>query len=200
MEKKARTSYPIHDVIARRWSPRAFNPKKALTKEFILSLLEAARWAPSAYNEQPWRFMLATPDNPQEFADMLDCLVEANQVWARNASLLLIGCIETTFSHNGKPNTTAMFDLGLAVQNLLLECTSKGVFGHVMTGFDPEKARLRYKLPQTVEPIVAIAVGHRATSLDILPEELREAEAALRERKQAYEFTFREVWGNNSGI
>lgn len=199
MEKKARAGYPIHDVIARRWSPRAFNPNKLLSKEFILSLLEAARWAPSAYNEQPWRFILATPDNLQEFADMVDCLVEPNRVWARNSSLLILGCVEKRFSHNGRENSTALFDLGLAVQNLLLECTSKGVFGHVMSGIDHDKIRARYSLPESVDPVVVVAVGHRA-AIETLPEELREAEMALRERRQTYEFTFRETWGNNSGI
>lgn len=199
MEKKARACYPINDVIAKRWSPRAFDPRKIPGKEFILSLLEAGRWAPSAYNEQPWRFIVACRDEVDEFAQLLSCLVEANQRWAKNASLLLLACAQTQFDHNGKENPYAVFDLGLAVENILLETTSKGLFGHVMAGFDADKARTLYAIPEAVKPVVMVAIGYRA-SCSTLPEDLQETEALLRERKQVYEFTFRRQFGDNTGI
>ncbi|EHM13730.1 MULTISPECIES: nitroreductase family protein [Jonquetella] len=199
MEKKARTSYPINDLIARRWSPRAFDPTKAPGKEFILSLLEASRWAPSAYNAQPWRFIVASRAHPDEFQRLLDCLVPQNAAWAKDASLLLVALADTVFEHNGKPNPTAQFDLGLAVQNLLLETTSKGMFGHVMSGFDHQRVIDTFKVPETVIPVAMIALGFPG-KVDALPKELQEAEASLRERKQVYEFTCRNTWGDNRGI
>lgn len=199
LEKKARTSYPINDLLARRWSPRAFDPNRVPAKEFILSLLEASRWAPSAYNEQPWRFILATRDHPEEFAAMVSCMAPGNQRWASQASLLVVAVAALKFEHNGKDNPTAVFDLGLAVQNLLLETTSKGMFAHAMSGFDVQKVIDTYGVPQDFRPVAIIAMGY-AGKLEDLPEELQAAETAMRERKQVYEFTCRGQWGNNRGI
>lgn len=200
MEKKARSSYPISDLLARRWSPRAFVADKIPGKEVILSILEAARWAPSAFNEQPWRFLIAPKDDREEFDAMLSCLVPANAAWCVNACLLIVGLAATKFTHNGRENAWCEFDLGLAVENLLLEATSKGLFAHPMAGFMPQRVIELYKVPEEYKPVVMIALGYPAQPASLADEKLRLAEAAPRERRQIFEFTYRRTWGDNKGV
>ncbi len=119
MEKKAETAYAIHDLLADRWSPVAFEPRP-IPDESLGSLLEAARWAPSCFNDQPWFFLVARRQNEEEYQRMLECLVEGNRAWAQNASVLMITATRTTFRRNQKPNRFAPHDLGLAVGGLLV--------------------------------------------------------------------------------
>ncbi|SMG48579.1 nitroreductase family protein [Dethiosulfovibrio salsuginis] len=197
MEKKARTNYPINDLIVRRWSPRAFSPKVP-GKEIVLSLFEAARWAPSCFNEQPWSFIFACREDPEEFQAMLDCLVPGNARWAVNAPILIVAVAAEKFA-SGRNNRWAWHDVGMAVENLLLEATSKGLFAHPMAGFDQEKVRATYGIPEDHSPVLAIALGYPGEVSD-LPEELQDAESAQRDRKPIYEFTFRRTWGDNRGV
>ena len=147
MDKIAPAAYPIAELIAKRWSPRAFLDKP-IEEEKIMSLFEAARWAPSAYNEQPWRFLIATKEDSYLYTKMLSCLAEANQVWAKAAPLLLILVVKKDFDFNGKPNRWAMHDCGLALENLLLEAVDLGLAAHPMAGFSADLVRSGYSVPE----------------------------------------------------
>src|SRR5262249_35234267 len=125
--KQAKPDHPIHELIARRWSPYAFADRPVSPVD-LRSLFEAARWAASSYNEQPWSYIVATRDNPTEFERVLSCLVEGNQAWAKVAPVLALGCTSLKFTLNGKPNAAALHDLGLAAGNMCLEATARGLF------------------------------------------------------------------------
>jgi len=193
VEKPARTSVVLAEPISRRWSPRAFRPV-AVEREKIHILLEAARWAPSAYNEQPWRFVVALRDTP-EFAPMLSCLVEANQLWAQHAGALMAGLSFRNFSYNGKPNRWYHHDLGLAVENLLLQAMEEGLMGHPMAGFSPARVQEIFCVPREYDPLVMVALGYPGDP-EALPEELRKAELEERTRKEPGELFFEKTWGN----
>lgn len=192
MEKPAQSDYPILDVIKRRWSPRAFG-ERLIEPNKIRQLFEAARWAASSYNEQPWRFIVATKDDEKAFKKALDCLLEANQVWARQAPLLILTATKTTFTKNGKPNRVHAHDLGLAMANLTLQATAMGLFAHQMAGVDLDKMRKTYGMPDDFEPQTACAVGY-AGDPQTLPEPLRKAEMEPRVRKPLVEVVFAGKW------
>lgn len=197
MEKPATTEYSVHELIARRWSPRALAPKP-VPAEALRSLLEAARWAPSAFNEQPWSFLVARREDADEFETMLGCLVEGNQAWARNAGALILTVARTTFSRNDKPNRHAHHDLGLAAANLTVQATALGLAVHQMAGILPDRAREVYGIPDGFDVVTGIAVGYPGAT-DDLPEKLRGAEQAPRQRKPQSEFVFRGAWDRPAG-
>ena len=122
MEKPADTKHPIHNLLRRRWSPRAFSGRMVEANQ-LCSVLEAARWAPSSYNEQPWRFIVATKENPVEFDRLLSCLVEGNALWAQQAPVLMLSVAKLSFEKNDKANRHAIHDVGLAVENLVIQAT-----------------------------------------------------------------------------
>lgn len=196
MEKPADVAHPVHELIEKRWSPIWYSGK-AFEPDTIRSLFEAARWAPSCFNEQPWNFMIATRDNSDEFKKMLDCLVPGNQMWASSASLLILTVTKLTFTQNDKPNRWAHHDIGLAAENLVLQATALGLQAHQMGGFDGEKAKQVYNIPDGYEVVTAIAVGYPGAP-DELPDNLRERELAKRQRKSASEFVFSGAWGTVS--
>jgi nitroreductase len=167
--------------------------------EDIRSLFEAARWAASSYNEQPWSYIVATKDSPEEFARVLSCLVEPNQVWAKAAPVLALGCTSLNFTKNGKPNAAAVHDLGLAAGNLCLEATARGLCVHQMIGILPDKAREVYRISEGVQPVTALAIGYDADP-GAAPEKLRERDLATRSRKPLAEFVFGGQWGTASNI
>jgi nitroreductase len=157
--KKAITDHPIQAVLAERWSPYAFD-SRPVSENDLRSLFEAARWAASSYNEQPWSYIVATKDDPDEFARVLSCLVEVNQAWANAAPVLALGVVSKKFSRNGHDNRVAAHDLGLASGNLLVEATVRGIYVHQMAGILPEKAREVYQIPQDTEAWTALAIGY----------------------------------------
>jgi nitroreductase len=191
--KQAKPDYPIHDLIAKRWSPYAFS-ERPVSAEDLRSLFEAARWAPSSYNEQPWRYIMATKANAPEFERVLSCLVEGNQAWAKAAPVLGIGCASLNFERNGKPNAAAIHDLGLASATLTFEATARGLFVHQMIGIVPDKVRELYHVPEGVEPKTGLAIGYAADP-NTLPEKLRERDLAPRTRKKLAEIVFERDWG-----
>src|SRR5712692_3822648 len=140
MEKPADVQYPVHELIRRRWSPRAFAGRE-VEPEKLLSLFEAARWAASCFNEQPWGFVYALRTERARFDALLGCLVPENQAWAKNAPVLMFSMAKLNFAQTGKPNRHAYHDVGMAVGNLLLEATHLGLVVHQMAGFDIGKAR-----------------------------------------------------------
>lgn len=194
MDKKAPAEFPIHDLIAKRWSPRAF-AAKPIAKEAILSLFEAARWAPSCFNEQPWFFLIAVKEDEGEFGKMLSCLVEANQVWAKTAPLLMISIAKLNFDKNGKPNRHAVHDVGLAAENMSIQAAAQGLCLHQMAGFDTAKTKEVFSIPEGYEPVAAIAGGYPGEAKD-LPANLAEKEAAPRVRKRIHTFAYTGRWGN----
>ncbi len=198
MEKPADTDYPILDVIKRRWSPYTF-ADRPIEPEKLLSMLEAARWSASAFNEQPWRFILATKDQPEAYAKAHGCLAEANQAWVQQAPVLILTATRTTFSRNDNPNRVHQHDLGLAVQNMIVQATSMDLFVHQMAGVDLAKVRSEYNLPDGFEPQTAIAIGYGVNSGD-LPEDIRAKEQAPRSRNVFADFVYGETWGEASPV
>ena len=176
MEKPAETQYPIHDLLRRRWSPRAFSDRR-VDPAIMRSLLEAARWAPSSYNEQPWSFIVATKDDTAEFSRLLSCLVEGNIQWAQHAPVLMVSVARLTFEDDGKPNRHAFHDVGLAVANLIVQATALGLVVHQMAGIFPDKIRELYGIPEGYEAVAGIALGYPGDPQS-LPEELRKRELA----------------------
>jgi len=193
MTKAINADHPVHDLIAARWSPVGFSARP-VPLEDLCSLFEAARWAASSYNEQPWSFIVATKDAPADFERVLSCLVDANQAWARSASVLVLGCTSLRFERNGKANTAATHDLGLAVGNLSLEATARGLSVHQMIGILPDKARDLFNVPEGVQVLTALAIGYAADP-DSLPDHLRQRDTATRQRKKLSAFVFAGKWG-----
>ena len=198
MEKPAETQYPIHDLLRRRWSPRAFSDRR-VDPAIMRSLLEAARWAPSSYNEQPWSFIVATKDDPVEFGRLLSCLVEGNIQWAQHAPVLMVSVARLYFEDDGKPNRHAFHDVGLAVANLIVQATALGLVVHQMAGILPDKIRKLYGIPEGYEAVAGIALGYPGDPQS-LPEGLRKRELAPRERKPLTEFVFSGSWGQTSPL
>lgn len=196
MERPAKTNYPIHELLRRRWSPRAF-AETPVERDKLLSLLEAARWAPSSYNEQPWALLVATKENPPEYARLLDCLVEGNQQWARLAPVLMVSLAKLAFDRNQQPNRHAFHDVGLAAENLVVQAMALGLFVHQMAGIHVDKIREVYALPAGWDPVAGIALGY-AGELERLPEKLRERELAPRQRKPLNTFVFEGRFGQAS--
>lgn len=139
-DKRASTDYPIQEILAQRWSPYAFQDRPVPDAD-PRSLFEAARWAASSFNEQSWTYLLAARENPEQFHQLLSCLVEFNQVWAKAAPVLALGVVSLRFAHNGQANRAAVHDLGLAAGNLLVEATARGLWVHQVLGILPDKAR-----------------------------------------------------------
>lgn len=196
IDKPAAVQYPVHDVIKRRWSPRAFSEQR-IDAATLCSLFEAARWAPSSSNEQPWRFVVATKDDQTAYDRLLACLVEGNRKWAYRAPVLILSVASMNFEDDANPNRHAFHDTGLATENLLLQATALGLVAHPMAGFDIEKARADYKIPSGYEPVAMIAVGYPGDPA-VLPDRLRERELTPRNRRPISNFVFSEQWGQTS--
>ncbi len=197
MTTPADTCVPIHDLIAARRSPRAFD-SRLVDPQIVVGLLEAARWAASARNSQPWTFLVATRDDPEAHARMLACINERNQRWAGSAPVLMI-TVAALNHPDGRPNRFAWHDVGLAVGNLSIQATACGLRLRQMGGFNAELARETYAIPATYEPVTALAIGYPAEP-DILPDDLRERELAPRLRKPLDEMVFGGTWGQKSSL
>ena len=172
-ESERKPSYPINPLILNRWSPRSMTGEK-LNDDEIMSLFEAARWAPSSYNNQPWRFIYAKR-NSEHWDRFFNLLMEANKIWARNAALLVVVISRKNFEFNEKPAVTHQFDAGSAWENLALEASSRGIVAHGMQGFDYKKAGVDLRVPPNFEVMAMIAIGKKGPK-EILPAELQEKE------------------------
>ena len=187
--KNIDTRTSIHDLIASRWSGRAYDPDKFLSREQIISLIEAARWAPSCYGDQPWRFIIfdkATDQTAWESA--LSCLTEGNREWAKNAALLILGCADSILSKNGNPNRWGQYDTGAASENLCLQASALGLMTHQMGGFDAEKSRKLFNIPDQYTPMAMISIGYQLPE-DKIPDDIKEREYNPRSRN-ALEMNF----------
>jgi nitroreductase len=193
MNKPAATDYPVHELLRERWSPRAFSDKP-VPADVLRSLFEAARWAPSSSNEQPWAFVVGTKEDGASHEKVLGALVEANRVWAKNAPILGIAISRLAFARSGQPNRNAFYDTGAAMADLSTEATARGLFVHQMAGFDAKKVIEVFSVPAGWEPIAAFAIGYPGDH-NALPENLRERELGDRTRKPLTEFVMSGGWG-----
>ncbi|HKJ02583.1 MAG TPA: nitroreductase family protein [Longimicrobiales bacterium] len=193
-EKYADTTVPVTPEIRRRWSPRAFDDR-VVSDDDLRVLLEAARWAPSSYNEQPWRFIVARRENEEQFEQLLGCLTPKNQEWARKAPILLLTVASRVFHRNGKPNRHAFHDVGLAMGNLLNQASAMGIYVHQMAGIDPDRARDRYRVPEEFDVVAGVAVGYLGDPEELDDSSRRESETRERSRRGLEELVFQETWG-----
>lgn len=195
MQKPAITQVPIDDTLANRWSGRAYDPSKAVSEKDVIALLEAARWAPSCYGDQPWRFIVwnkATDEAGWQKA--FECLAPGNQGWVKNAPVLFLIAADSFFNHNGSPNRWGQYDTGAAAENLCLQAASMGMMAHQMGGFDPDKARAAFGVPEQFALMAMIAVGYQADISSIEGEAL-DREKAPRSRRPLGELFFKGSWG-----
>ena len=198
MEKLADTTYPIEPLLKQRWSPRAF-ADRPVEVEKLLCLWEAARWSASCANQQPWYLLVATKEEQAEYARLLSCLRENNQLWASQAPVLMVSVAKLSFDMNGQPNRYAFHDVGLAVANLIVQATALGLYVHQMAGFYPDKVRELYGVPDDFEPVAGIVLGYPGDPAT-LPEELQQRELAPRTRKPFEAFVFKGAWGETSPL
>ena len=196
MQKPAPSDFPVHELIRERWSPRAF-ADKPVPRDVLRSIFEAARWAPSSNNEQPWAYMVASRDDKASFEKMLSVLVEFNANWAKTAPVLALAVAELAFAKNNVPNRNAQYDTGAATALLSVEATARGLAVHQMAGFDPEKARHVFGIPAGWEAIAAIAIGYPGDPAS-LPQPLKDREMAPRTRKPINEFVMAGHWGHTA--
>lgn len=180
MIKEAKTTYPVNELITERWSPRAFSAKE-ITSEEIHTILEAASWAASANNEQPWSYRYALRGTPG-FEAMANCLMPGNQVWAKEAAALVLSIGKKTFHKNGVFNRSYLHDVGMANANLITQALTMDIYGHMMGGFDLPKTVSTFGLEENDDPICFIALGYLG-SAEQLSEPFKSRELAVRTRK-----------------
>ena len=197
MEKPADSQYQIHDLLRRRWSPRAFDDRP-IEPEKLRSLFEAARWAPSSNNGQPWRFLVAVKENKAEYDRLFNCLVEGNQQWASRAPVLLLSVATVQFE-DGSVNRHAFHDTGMAAENLVIQATALGLVAHLMAGFRIDQARADCQIPEGYEPVAMMAVGYPGDPAQ-LSDRLRVREVQPRARKSVTEFVYSATWGQPSSL
>jgi nitroreductase len=198
IQKRANPDHPILEVLQTRWSPRAF-ADRPVEPDKLKRVLEAARWAASSFNEQPWSFIVATKEQPDEYAKLLACLIEWNQTWAKTAPVLLVTVAKLTFSRNGNKNGMAKHDIGLAVGNLTVQATAEGLYLHQMAGIEPDKVRATYGVPEGYDPLTAIALGYLGDP-GVLPADMQAMESAPMVRKPLSQFVFTGRWGEASPV
>jgi nitroreductase len=191
-EKIADTLPSVHELIRRRWSPRSFSPREVSAQD-LETILEAARWAASSNNEQPWRFLVARKSDGAAYEKILSLLVPGNQAWAKTAPVLLIMAAKRTFSNSGAPNRYNLHDAGQALAHLFLQATALGLHAHGMAGFDAERAHKELGIPDDYDLGAAVALGYLA-SPDQLPERYRQGEVSKRQRKPLNEIVFGANW------
>ncbi|MCI0399844.1 MAG: nitroreductase family protein [Gammaproteobacteria bacterium] len=194
-DKIANSQVPISDLIARRWSGRAFDADKRISRAQLVALLEAARWAPSCYGDEPWRYIIWDKYiDANGWTKAYECLAEGNQVWAKNAPILMLALAGSTFARNGKPNRWGQYDTGAASENLCLQATAMGLMVHQMGGFDADKVRASFEVPEQYGCMAMIAIGYQL-SREAIPAELKERELAERRRRALQDTFFEGRWG-----
>ena len=192
MEKPANTDHPIHELLHRRWSPLAFD-ERPVPKEMLYRLFEAARWAASSYNEQPWVYILGIKaEDPEQFETLASVLLPGN-AWAKNAPVLALSVAKNTFTHSGAPNRVAVHDVGAASASLVFEATLLGLAVHQMAGFDVAQAREQFGIPEGYEPVAMLAIGFPGDP-EKLDEGLKKREYGERKRKPVSDFVFTGKW------
>jgi len=196
--KHAAADHEVLDLIRERWSPRAFDAARSLSLDEIWRLFEAARWAPSSRNEQPWRFILTHRDHsPDAYQRLFSALTAGNQSWARTAPALILAAVQLVVEQTGETNRHAYYDAGQAVAYLTLQAQSQGLGIRQMEGFDHAIAREVCKVPDGFEPAVVMAVGYPGSPDALASDKHRAAEVAPRRRRKASDFVFDGTWGKS---
>lgn len=194
MHNPAISQVAINETIANRWSGRAYDASQAVTSEQIIALLEAARWAPSCYGDQPWRLIVWNKNtDTQAWQQAFDCLAPSNQTWVKDAPVLFLVCANTLFNHNQQPNRWAQYDTGAAAENLCLQAASMGLMAHQMGGFNADLARDTFNIPAQFIPMAMICVGFAADIATVTGEALTR-ETAARSRRPLHELFFADAW------
>jgi nitroreductase len=193
-KKPAPAAVPINDLLTHRWSPRSFEAR-SVEPEKLRTLFEAARWAASSYNAQPWSFIIGTKDDPENFKKVLDSFVEFNQGWAKNAPVIGLSVAALKMPHDSSQNRHAFHDVGQAATSLALQATALGLQVHQMAGILPDKARQIFGIPEDHEAVAGFALGY-AGDPSSLAGPLRQRELGARERKPVSSFVFTGTWGN----
>lgn len=196
IDKKAATQIPIHDLIASRWSGRAFAPDQDISQEHLISLFEAARWAPSCYGDQPWRFIICKKSRDEDaWNNAFSCLSEGNQSWAGYAPVLVLVSADSMLTRNNMPNRWGQYDTGAASMSLCLQATHLGLMVHQMGGFNADRARKVFAIPEQFTPMAIMAIGYQL-SLESIPVDMKERELSERHRRPLTENIFEGNWGN----
>jgi nitroreductase len=197
MEKPALNQFSILETFRQRWSPRAFSDKPVETEK-LQSIFEAARWAPSSMNEQPWRFIVGIKGD-DSWQRIYDTLVEWNQQWAGNAPVLILNLGKRTFTYKGRPNATYHYDTGQAVAMMITEAQNLGLYTHQMGGFSREKAVELLHIPEDFHPLSVTALGYYGDA-SMLPEDMQESELAARKRRPLREMVYAGQFGEPSAL
>ena len=194
-DKKIDTQEKIDDLLAKRWSGRAYDVNRQVTQQDIISLLEAARWAPSCFGDEPWRYIVCDKAiNEAAWDKAFACLAEGNQSWAVNAPILILALANTIFSHNDNANRWAQYDTGAATMSLCIQASSLGLMVHQMGGFSADKAADVFSIPDQYTSMAMMTVGYQLAK-DKINEELLERESSERKRNPLAEQFFDGEWG-----
>jgi nitroreductase len=193
--KHATPDHVIVDAIRERWSPRAFDSSREVARGDLHRLFEAARWAPSSFNEQPWRFVVTSPrTSPEPHAALLASLTQTNQAWAAAAPILVLAAAASTLERNAEPNALAWYDTGQAVAQLTVQATTMGISVRQMQGFDRVRARAACRVPDAYDPAVVMAIGYAGDPDTLASERHRAQERQPRSRRVIAEFVFEGIW------
>lgn len=189
------TEAPILPLFAQRYSGVSYDPDRDVSTEQLLALIEAARWAPSCFGDQPWRFILCRKStDPEGWEKAFACLMEGNQAWCLNAPVLALSCCDTKFARNDKPNRFGPYDTGAAAMSLCMQAAALGLMTHQMGGFHTDKACEVFEIPERYLPMAMMAIGYQLPE-DRLPEQFRERELLPRKRNPREQHFFGSTWG-----
>jgi len=193
--KPAATAVPIASSLAHRWSGRAYDPERPVARDDLIGLLEAARWAPSCYGDQPWRFIVGDRGSaPEVWQRLLDCLVEGNRAWAAAAPVLIAVVADSAMSRDDTPNPWGGYDTGAAAMALSVEATIRGLMVHQMGGFDVSALRAAFRIPERYLPMSVMAVGYQLP-VNLIPADLQAREHAARSRRPLETMVYTRQWG-----
>lgn len=194
LEKNAVTSVPIHDLLQRRWSPRAFDANRPVSRAQLAALLEAARWSPSCNGVEPWRYLVWDRTRDAEgFEKVYDCLSDGNKLWVKNVPLLMLSCASSDPLPPDRPNRWTQHDTGMANACLVLQAVALGLAAHQMAGYNADKMRAAFSIPAEYTPMALIAVGYQA-SPEVLDPETKKKELTDRARKALSSRFFEGGW------
>jgi nitroreductase len=194
IKKNIDTSEPVNDIIASRWSGVSYDAERPVSEEQLHSIMEAARWAPSCYGDQPWRYIICNKaTHPEAWQKLYDCLAEGNQPWCSNVPVLIAACHDSQFTMNDNPNPWGAYDTGAASVSLCLQATHLGLMGHQMAGFSADLIREKFEVPARYIPIAVIAIGYQTTEEQV-PEDFKARELAPRQRNPLSENFFMGSW------
>jgi nitroreductase len=197
LEKTAITSVPIHDLMHRRWSPRAYDANRPVTRAQLAALLEAARWSPSCNGVEPWRYLIwDRARDPEGFEKAFDTLSDGNKLWVKNVPLLMLSIASSDPLPPDRPNRYTQHDTGMASMCLALQAVALGLIMHQMAGFNADKARAAFAIPADYTPMAMIALGYQGNT-DVLDEETKKKELRERTRKPLGERFFEGGWGKS---